>query len=56
MFSGSKGGKRMTVAERLARCRVIEKIGKNESYARRLGISDVSIFGAKNKAYIEIKR
>ena len=39
----------MTVTERLARCRLIEKIGKNESYARRLGISDVSIFRKKTK-------
>lgn len=46
----------MTVAERLIRCRLIEKIGKNEEFARKIGISDVSTFGEKNKAYIEIKR
>lgn len=46
----------MTVAERMARCRLVEKIGKNEAYARRLGIMNVSTFREKNKAYIEIKR
>lgn len=46
----------MTVAERMTRCRLIEKIGKNEAYARRLGISDVSRFRESNKAYIERKR
>lgn len=46
----------MTVAERLARCRLIEKMEKNEAYARRLGISDASTFCEKNKTYIEIKK
>lgn len=46
----------MTVAERMARCRLIEKIGKNEVYARRLGISDVSTFREKTKTYIESKK
>lgn len=46
----------MTVAERLARCRLIEKMKKDEGYARRLGISNVSTFREKTNAYDEIKR
>lgn len=46
----------MTVSERLTRCRVIEKIGKNEIYARRLGIVNISIFCKKNNLYMERKR
>ena len=46
----------MTVAERLTRCRVIEKIGKNEVYARRLGIINISTFREKKNSYIERKR
>ena len=46
----------MTVTERMARCRLIEKIGKNEAYARRLGISDVSRFCEKSKLSDEGKR
>ena len=34
----------MTVAERLRRCRLIEKLEKNEEYAKRLGIYNVSSF------------
>lgn len=46
----------MTVAERLARCRVIEKIEKNEAYAKRLGISNVSTFRERTNLYVEIKK
>ncbi len=46
----------MTVAERLARCRLIEKMKKDEVYARKLGISNVSTFRDKPNAYDEIKR
>lgn len=46
----------MTVAERLARCRVIEKIEKNEAYAKRLGIADVSTFREKSNLYVEVKK
>lgn len=46
----------MTVTERLARCRLIEKMEKHEGYAKRLGISNVSTFREKNNEYIEIKK
>lgn len=46
----------MTVAERMARCKLIEKIEKNEAYAKRLGIADVSTFREKNNLYVEIKK
>lgn len=46
----------MTVAERMARCRLIEKIEKNEAYAKRLGIADISTFREKNNLYVEIKK
>lgn len=46
----------MTVRERLARCRLIEKMEKNENYAKKLGIINISTFCENNKAYIEIKR
>lgn len=39
----------MTVEERLTRCRIIEKIGKNESFAKRLGISNNSLFCENRK-------
>lgn len=46
----------MTVAERMSRCRLIEKIEKNEGYARRLGIRNVSTFCEKSNAYNEMKK
>ena len=46
----------MTVAERLRRCRLIEKLEKNESYARRLGIINISSFRVKNSSYDEIRK
>lgn len=46
----------MTVVERMARCRLIEKIEKNEAYAKRLGIADISTFREKNNLYVEIKK
>lgn len=39
----------MTVAERLMRCRIIEKMEKNETFAKRLGITNDSIFRENNK-------
>ena len=46
----------MTVAERITRCRLIEKIEKNEAYAKKLGISNVSRFCVRNKTYYDIKQ
>lgn len=46
----------MTVAERMSRCRLIEKIEKNEGYARRLGIRNVSTFCEKSNAYNVMKK
>ena len=46
----------MTVAERMARCRLIEKIEKNKAYAKRLGIADISTFREKNNLFVEIKK
>lgn len=46
----------MTVAERLTRCRVIEKIEKNEIFAKRLGISNNSMFRENNKISYEEKK
>ena len=47
----------MTVEERLTRCRLIEKIEKNEAYAKRLGISNDSTFRGNHKIdYKEKKR
>ena len=46
----------MTVTERLKRCRLIEKIKKDEEYAKRLGVSNVSRLCVRNKTYDEIKR
>lgn len=34
----------MTVAERVIRCRLIEKIEKDEGYAKKLGVSNSSVF------------
>ena len=46
----------MTVEERLTRCRLIEKLEKNEAYAKRLGITNQSKFRKKDKSdYIENK-
>lgn len=47
----------MNVVERLQWCRLIEKIEKNQVYAKRLGVSNVSGFREKNKeSYIEKKK
>lgn len=43
----------MTIEERLARCRLIEKIEKNEAYAKRLGISNQSQLREKDKSNYE---
>lgn len=40
----------MTVAERMLRCRVIEKIEQNENYAKKLGLVNNSSFREDNKA------
>ena len=39
----------MTIQKRLLMCRLIEKIEKDESYASRLGIRNVSAFCVENK-------
>jgi protein-disulfide isomerase len=46
----------MTIAERIAKCRLIEKIEKNEAYAKKLGISNVSSFFVRSKTYYGIKK
>ena len=37
----------MTVRERIALCRVIEKIDRHESYSKNIGISNESKFKGK---------
>ena len=46
----------MTVEERLTRCRVIEKMEKNETFAKRLGISNDSMFRKNNKVSYREKK
>lgn len=46
----------MTVEERLTRCRVIEKMEKNVTFAKRLGISNDSMFRENNKVSYREKK
>lgn len=39
---------RYVISERVMYCRMIEKIEKNEAYAKRLGIENVSKFRGKH--------
>ena len=39
----------MTVANRIRRCKLIEKIEENKKMAHSMGISNVSIYKAKNE-------
>ena len=45
----------MSVAERIRRCRLIEKMEQNVEYAEKLGLSNSSSFREKNRAYLEVK-
>ncbi len=46
----------MNIEKRLLMCRLIEKIEKDEGYASRLGIRNVSAFRVKNIEDIERKK
>lgn len=46
----------MNIEKRLLMCRLIEKIEKDESYASRLGIRNVSVFRVKSNFDVEKKK
>ena len=41
----------MTVVERIRRCRLIEKMGQDEEFAERLGLSNSSSFRSETETY-----
>lgn len=46
----------MTVAERILRCRTIEKMEQNTDYAEKLGLVDNSSFSKGNTTYYNVKK